>query len=705
MDNPFNTIGGRSVSPHGAMLAACALLSALAPGCRVAPVQVVPQPRTTVAAAPELPRIPAPDPGAAEVPFGYRVEIVASGLTYPSSVEFDPEGNMYIAEAGYAYGDQSAPARVLRIRPDGISETVAEQLNGPVTDLLWHEGLLYISHRGKVSIITNNTIVDVVTGLPSLGDHQNNQLTAGPDGRIYLGQGTASNSGVVGVDNYAFGWLGQSPDFHDLSPFPIRLAGRDFATINPLTLTVKKESLAVRTGAFQPFGSSDARQIDGTLTANGTVLAFNPDGSGLQVFAWGFRNPFGVMWASDRQLYVSDNGFDERGSRPIANAPDVIWRVEQGFWYGWPDYAGGVPVTDKQFKPENGPQPEFLMENHPSVQQPLARVTPHSGVTKIDFSRSSQFGFEGHLFVGEVGDTQPITGNDIRPVGHQVVRINPATGEVQPFFRARADTLGLPYMEYVTTPGPKRIVDVKFSPEGESLYIADLGAMMTFPTPNPVPRPFPNSGVIWRVSRDDAQPRFPTGFSFNTPVTRPANIPSPTGRAMVRTPQLTTAEAVLDGWKPRPADLARQMIVKYGPPNEATPLRLVWHNNHPWKRTEVLNDEIPHHFPKPHSDIMTQTINFPIPVDRIDDLAAFDGSIIADRTRGELSVRGDNEQMNFLTANLANEILVGIRSVRDARKFFTEAVRQMKNSDYTAGFLFTPSRLSQGDPGEAIPLP
>ena len=49
---------------------------------------------------------------------------------------------------------------------------------------------------------------DLVTGLPSLGDHHNNQIAAGPDGKIYFGQGVATNSGVVGVDNFVFGWLG-----------------------------------------------------------------------------------------------------------------------------------------------------------------------------------------------------------------------------------------------------------------------------------------------------------------------------------------------------------------------------------------------------------------------------------------------------------------------------------------------------------------
>jgi glucose/arabinose dehydrogenase len=56
-------------------------------------------------------------------------------------------------------------------------------------------------------------------------------------------------------------------------------------------------------------------------------------------------------------------------------------------------------------------------------------------------------------------------------------------------------------MEYVATAGPKRPVDVRFSRDGESLYVVDFGAMAVIKTAiGPVPRPFPNTGAIWRIS-------------------------------------------------------------------------------------------------------------------------------------------------------------------------------------------------------------
>jgi hypothetical protein len=112
-------------------------------------VKAVPQ-----AIAPkEFPKVPPADPSGAWVAPGYRVEVVVRDLIYPTSVAFDEDGNMYVAEAGYSYGDLAAPARVWRISQSGAMAIVADPLNGPVNDIMWHQGKLYISHRGKISAL------------------------------------------------------------------------------------------------------------------------------------------------------------------------------------------------------------------------------------------------------------------------------------------------------------------------------------------------------------------------------------------------------------------------------------------------------------------------------------------------------------------------------------------------------------------------
>ncbi|HVL69068.1 MAG TPA: PQQ-dependent sugar dehydrogenase [Vicinamibacterales bacterium] len=485
----------------------------------------------TAVAPREFPRIPPPDAKAARVPPGYRVEIAVKDLIYPSSVEFDDQGNLFIAEAGYIYGDLVAPARILRVRQDRI-EVVAEQLNGPVTDLLWHQGRLYISHRGKISVLDpGGSVRDLVTGLPSWGDHHNNQLTAGPDGRIYFGQGTATNSGVVGLDNvFPYLWLTFYPDVYDIPARDIRVTNESFTTPDPLTvlaeqgdmvstgeavkhLLSKNEPLLVRTGGFAPFGRT-ADSAKGQVKSNGTILRMNPDGSGLEVYAWGLRNPFGVMFGPDGRLYASDNGYDERGSRPIANALDAIWEIRQGAWYGFPDYNAGLPVTDARFRPTRGDPPKFLMREHPPAEKPMTTRPLHAGVTKIDFSRSDAFGRRGHMFLGEVGGGTPVTGPDAPPAGHQVSVIDLSTGKAEPFFSADPSSLGPKGQEYVTTPGPKRPVDVKFSPDGNALYVVDIGALVGFAAGGgPAARPFPGSGVVWRIVREGALASGPTNLS------------------------------------------------------------------------------------------------------------------------------------------------------------------------------------------------
>jgi hypothetical protein len=43
-------------------------------------------------------------------------------------------------------------------------------------------------------------------------------------------------------------------------------------------------------------------------------------------------------------------------------------------------------------------------------------------------------------------------------------------------------------------------VDVKFAPDGLSLFVVDVGAMTDVPTAlGPVPRPFPGTGVVWHI--------------------------------------------------------------------------------------------------------------------------------------------------------------------------------------------------------------
>ncbi len=167
-------------------------------------------------------------------------------------------------------------------------------------------------------------------------------------------------------------------------------------------------------------------------------------------------------------------------------------------------------------------------------------------------------------------------------------------------------------------------------------------------------------------------------------------------------PDQAMVERIISGWKAKPQEVARTVISKYGLPQEATAMRLLWHNNGPWKSTELVNEEIPHNFPKPHPDMLKQTISYQVSPDKFDELAEYDGSVIVERTKGEIAARCDKEEANFLALNLANDIVTGKKSAKDARKFYAEAVREMKHPEYMKAFLFQAARAGQGDADQEV---
>ncbi len=500
----------------------------------------VPAPQATYLVTADADPLPAPQSSATVVPPGYRAEVVVTDLTYPSSVAFDDAGNLYVAESGFVYGDPAAPARLLRIAPDGAMHYITDQLNGPVTDLLWHNGQLYISHRGKISILQGDTVRDIVTDLPSFGDHHNNQLAAGPDGRIYFGQGTATNSGVVGMDNFLYQWLPRHPEGHDYLPYDVSIDTHTYTTINPFVMAGGEGSWFVHTTPFAPFGQSGGgvREVLGVRPANGAIMRMNADGTNLQVYAWGLRNPFGLVWARDGQLYAANNGFDERGSRPIANDTDQLYVIEPNAWYGWPDYAGGMPVTDARYESRLGSRPRFILREHPPVEKPVIHFPAHSGVAKLATGSHERFGDPGHLYLAIFGPMTPLTGE--QPVGqrgYEVVRIDTRTWAVTPFFTNRDRPESLSNVRF--NGGIRRPVDVTFSPDGKTLYVVDIGAIEVLPTRVPTIEAKPGTGVVWRIVPEGVEPMGP-----------PANLSVLPGRGRDTPPEPTRAVGVNNPHRP-----------------------------------------------------------------------------------------------------------------------------------------------------------
>ncbi|NJW54944.1 hypothetical protein, partial [Salinimicrobium oceani] len=130
--------------------------------------------------------------------------------------------------------------------------------NGPWTGITYHDGNFYVAEGGQMEggkilrINANGAVDTLVSNLPSMGDHHTN----GPaikDNYIYFGQGTATNSAVVGPDNASFGWLYRKPEFHDIPCKDIVLKGINYTSKNPLTDAPDDK---VTTGAYVPFGEA-----------------------------------------------------------------------------------------------------------------------------------------------------------------------------------------------------------------------------------------------------------------------------------------------------------------------------------------------------------------------------------------------------------------------------------------------------------------
>lgn len=442
------------------------------------------------------------DPADIALPEGYRIEVVATDLTYPTGVAFDGEGRVFVTEGGYSYGEDWAKPRLLRLNPGTDPTLIVEgERDGPWNGVFFHEGFFYVAEGnvldgGRILRISPAGEVEVlVDNLPSVGDHHVNGPVVGPDGQLYFSIGTATNSGVVGPDNGEMGWLKRFPDFHDVPGGEIVLAGRNFESEDVLVDDGRRT--ASMTGAFLPFGevSVSGQRILGSEIASGTVVRLPVDGGEPEQVAWGFRNPFGLTFSPGGDLFVTENSYDNRGSRPVWGAADLFRRVHEGKWHGWPDFSGDRPLTDSFFRPPGGEAPGFLLAEHPNDPPPaVAHLGVHSSSNGFDFSTSEDFGYNGHAFIAQWGDLAPNVNKVLAPVGYKVIRVDPSSGEVNDFAVNRGPKNGPASL--VGGGGLERPIAARFSPDSRALYVVDFG-VVTVEGKEYQPRR--ETGVVWKI--------------------------------------------------------------------------------------------------------------------------------------------------------------------------------------------------------------
>lgn len=94
-------------------------------------------------------------------------------------------------------------------------------------------------------------------------------------------------------------------------------------------------------------------------------------------------------------------------------------------------------------------------------------------------------------------------------------------------------------------------------------------------------------------------------------------------------------------------------------------------------------------------------IDYHVPVDKFTTLAEFDGSVVVERTAGEVSARCHDEQANFLALNLMHDIVTGAKNVQEARNYYAKEfadVRRKEPTPYMEGLRFSPMDRSAADP-------
>ncbi len=450
------------------------------------------------------------------LPAGYRVEAIASGLTFPTAITFDDAGGIYAVEGGYAYGEEWGKPRLVKVMENNVFLPIAVgDSNGPWTGVSYQpskargpgRGFFYLAeggqlHGGRILRIgMDGSTKALAENLPSYGDHHTNGPVPGPDGMLYFGQGTATNSGVVGPDNARFGWLARHRDFHDTPCRDITLAGMNYRSEDPFTPGGKRD--AVATGAYSAFGTPTVpgQVVKGEVPCNGAIMRISPEGGKPELVAWGFRNPFALAFAPDGRFFALDNGYDERGSRPIWGAGELLWEIHQGTWYGWPDYSGPKGLDRAEFTPPHSGTTRRLLQNpaDPPPPAPLAYLPVHASADGLDFSRSPEFGFRNNAFVAEFGDMAPSAGKVLEPVGFKIARVDMGRGVVEDFAVNRK---GPGPASKLNSGGLERPVSLRFSPDGRSLYVVDFG-VMGVSAKGPEPRRM--TGVIWRIWKESVK--------------------------------------------------------------------------------------------------------------------------------------------------------------------------------------------------------
>jgi glucose/arabinose dehydrogenase len=471
-----------------------------------------------------------------EYPTGCRLSQVVKDLNCPTAMCWNSDGDMLIAESGidggepHIFGYHHKDHTYFNIYPYhrtiSFFPTSGFVMYGPVGGMVCYQDRIYVSHRDRQGrgVITQlgykGTHSTIIAGLPAQGDYGVTDVIIHND-RLYFGVGTATNSGVVGIDNYDEGWLKLHPRVHDEMYSPdsltLKTQGARFDTPDPRAgLFSPAISITV---PFQPFGQSTETRIRSTDKPNGSVcsIGLNDGTLKLKIEAFGLHNPRGLAFDADDRFFVTNDGMELRGTRPIADDPDSLIRItSDSTWLGWPDFTtDGHSVSEPTYRP---PLSMLIATGYGEISS-LIDPTASKLRLPVDFnnvvfgvfpslSGAAKMAFvpengpfkesAGKALVALDGDRTPFASSGVKLInrqGFEVALVDLDRKTVDPFIRntARVPASMQPFGTFAL----ERPCDVKVGPDG-AIYILDFGRM---DNNSAIPRYYPGTGGLFRLEK------------------------------------------------------------------------------------------------------------------------------------------------------------------------------------------------------------
>lgn len=451
-----------------------------------------------------------------EYPGGFELRRYVTNLTAPTAIAIEPDGSLLVAE-----GERDEEPAIVRIYRSGKQELfyprgrkipfslvfTGWKMYGPIGGMVAYQGEVYVSHRdengmGVITALDNRgNHRTVVANLPAQGDYGVTDIAI-DSGLLYFGVGTATNSGVVGLDNWTAGWVVRHPEVHDIPLHDQVLYGYRFNSPNPMAGLFGPADLAV-TGPFQAFSQAFQLRVPAARDGkpNGAICSVPPQGGPMRVEGFGIHNPRGIAFDAYHQGYFTNRGMEPRGTRPILHDNDAMLKLLAGQpWYGWPDYSATLrPISDDTYQPPADmiagtgyPQVAPLVNERgsnltsPVREALLAAEFPWmAGAEKLQFlPADGPFShLRGSAIVALSGDRLPFaTGG--RPLigpgdykvadGFKLVIVDLDTHTVRDFIR---NTRDLPASKLSGSNADliERPYDIKFGPD--AAYILDFGRL------------------------------------------------------------------------------------------------------------------------------------------------------------------------------------------------------------------------------------